>query len=66
MTKQQNLRKRLRVSEDDAIYSVKTKEDRDERDCTDVGFSAACGVPLTLISNRSSACSTHVSYNVRL
>jgi len=52
----QNLRKRLRLSEDDE------KSDEDE---SDVSWTGPCRVPLTMISNQSAACSTHVSQGTR-
>jgi len=54
---QQNLRKRLKLTEDDDNRSNSKPSDPDE---CEIGSEAHCRVPLTLISNQPTVRSTHV------
>jgi len=57
---QQNLRKRLRLSEDGG--SDRKQSDADELDdCSQISLSAPCRAPLSQISNQPTVRSTHVS-----
>jgi len=59
---QQNLRKRLRLSEDGKCDSKQS--DADEPSCDHSNSEAQCRVPLMHISNQPAVRSTHVSYSV--
>jgi len=62
MFQQQNLRKRLRLSEDGECDSKQL--DTDERNCDHTNSEAQCRLPLMQISNQPAVRSTHVSYSI--